>query len=152
MQKLWSCSLHTQPTHSRPDPTLGSAEPWPCPLVGQCKFWDTLDPIPNCFRNQPSPTNDPKQPLVSLGPPPRLQESALPASSQARTPGPGFTLQWAGNSPGVLRTLTPLKTSLTWETIRQVQEMQRFPYRMNPKRNKPRHTVIKMTKIIKREY
>ena len=31
--------------------------------------------------------------------------------------------------------------------VTQVQEAQRVPYRMSPKRNMPRHTVIKMTKI-----
>ena len=30
---------------------------------------------------------------------------ALPASHLALTPGPGFTHQWVGNSPGVLWTL-----------------------------------------------
>jgi len=32
------------------------------------------------------------------------------------------------------------------ETLIQVQERQRVPYRINPKKNTPRHTVIKMTK------
>ena len=37
---------------------------------------------------------------------------------------------------------------LTWERlVIQVQEAQRVPYRINPKRNTPRHIVIKMTKI-----
>ena len=37
------------------------------------------------------------------------------------------------------------------ETVTQVQEVQRIPYRMNPKRNTPRHIVIKMTKIKDKE-
>ena len=31
------------------------------------------------------------------------------------------------------------------EIVNQVQEAQRIPYRMNPKKNTPRHTVLKMT-------
>ena len=37
------------------------------------------------------------------------------------------------------------------ETVTQVQEAQRVPYRINPKRNTPRHIVIKMTKINDKE-
>ena len=38
------------------------------------------------------------------------------------------------------------------ETDVQVQEAQRDPHRINPKRNKPGHNVIKMAKIkIKRD-
>ena len=33
------------------------------------------------------------------------------------------------------------------ETVIQVQEVHSFPYRMNPRRITPRHTVIKLTKI-----
>ena len=33
----------------------------------------------------------------------------------------------------------------------QVQEVQKIPYRVNPKRNTPRHIVIKMTKIEDKE-
>ena len=33
------------------------------------------------------------------------------------------------------------------EIVNQVQEVQRVPYRINPRRNKPRHTLIKLTKI-----
>ena len=36
--------------------------------------------------------------------------------------------------------------NLRKETVTQVQEAQRVPYRMNPKRNTRRHIVIKMTK------
>ena len=36
-------------------------------------------------------------------------------------------------------------------TATQVQEVQRVPYRINPKRNKPRHIVIKMRKIKDKE-
>ena len=32
------------------------------------------------------------------------------------------------------------------EIINQVQEAQRVPYRINPKRNTPRHILIKLTK------
>ena len=41
------------------------------------------------------------------------------------------------------------KTSLTWERkiVNQVQEAQRVPYRINPKRNMPRHILIKLSKI-----
>ena len=37
------------------------------------------------------------------------------------------------------------------ETVTQFQEVQRIPYRTNPKRNTPRHIVIKMTKIKDKE-
>ena len=37
------------------------------------------------------------------------------------------------------------------EIATQVQEAQRVPGRINPKRNKPRHIVIKMTKIKDKE-
>ena len=33
------------------------------------------------------------------------------------------------------------------EIATQVQEVQRGPYRINPRRNTPRHTVIKLAKI-----
>ena len=33
------------------------------------------------------------------------------------------------------------------EIITQVQETQRVPYRMNPRKNTPRHTLIKLKKI-----
>ena len=32
------------------------------------------------------------------------------------------------------------------ETVNQVQEAQRVPYRINPRRNMPRHILIKLTK------
>ena len=32
------------------------------------------------------------------------------------------------------------------ETVNQVRDTQRVPYRMNPKRNNPRHILIKQTK------
>ena len=35
--------------------------------------------------------------------------------------------------------------------INQVQEAQRVPVRINPRRNTPRHTVIKLTKIKDRD-
>ena len=37
------------------------------------------------------------------------------------------------------------------ETVTQVQEAQRVPYRINPRRNMLRHTVIKLTKIKDKE-
>ena len=37
------------------------------------------------------------------------------------------------------------------EIATQVQEAQRVPGRINPRRNMPRHTVIKMTKIKDKE-
>ena len=37
--------------------------------------------------------------------------------------------------------------NLEKETIMQVQEVQRVPYRMNPERNTSRHIVIKAAKI-----
>ena len=37
------------------------------------------------------------------------------------------------------------------EIATQVQEAQRVPYRINPRRNTPRHTVIKLTKIKDKE-
>ena len=33
------------------------------------------------------------------------------------------------------------------ETVNQVQEVERVPCRINPRRNTPRHVVIKLTKI-----
>ena len=33
------------------------------------------------------------------------------------------------------------------EIVNQVQEVQRVPYRINPRRNMPRHILIKLTKI-----
>ena len=42
-----------------------------------------------------------------------------------------------------------MKTSLKWgrKIITQVQETQRLPNRINPRRNTPRHILIKLTKI-----
>ena len=37
------------------------------------------------------------------------------------------------------------------ETFTQVQEVQRFPYRINPRRNMPRYILIKLRKIKDRE-
>ena len=37
------------------------------------------------------------------------------------------------------------------ERVTQVQEAQRLPYRINPRRNTPRHILIKLTKIKLRE-
>ena len=37
------------------------------------------------------------------------------------------------------------------EIVDQVQEAQRFPYRINPSRNIPRHILIKLTKIKHKE-
>ena len=33
------------------------------------------------------------------------------------------------------------------DIVNQVQEVQRVPYRINPRRNMPRHILIKLTKI-----
>ena len=33
------------------------------------------------------------------------------------------------------------------EIVNQVQEAQRVPYRINPRRNMPRHILIKLTKV-----
>ena len=39
------------------------------------------------------------------------------------------------------------------EIVNHVQEAQRVPYRMNPRRNTPRHILIKLTKIkFKKKY
>ena len=38
------------------------------------------------------------------------------------------------------------------EIFNQVQEAQRSPYRINPRRNTPRHILIKLTKIKHKEY
>ena len=38
------------------------------------------------------------------------------------------------------------------ETFIQVQEAQRVPYRINPRRNMPRHILIKLTKIKDKRY
>ena len=37
------------------------------------------------------------------------------------------------------------------ERVNQVQEAQRFPYRINPRRNMPRHILIKLTKTKHKE-
>ena len=37
------------------------------------------------------------------------------------------------------------------EIVNQVQEAQRVPYRINPRRNTPRHTLIKLSKIKNKE-
>ena len=37
------------------------------------------------------------------------------------------------------------------EIVNQVQDAQRVPYRINPRRNMPRHTLIKLTKIKHKE-
>ena len=37
------------------------------------------------------------------------------------------------------------------ETVNQVQEAQRVPYRINPRRNTPRHILIKLTKTKHKE-
>ena len=37
------------------------------------------------------------------------------------------------------------------EIVNQVQEVQRVPYRINPRRNTPWHILIKLTKIKHRE-
>ena len=37
------------------------------------------------------------------------------------------------------------------EIVNQVQETQRVPYRINPRRNTPRHILIKLTKIKHKE-
>ena len=37
------------------------------------------------------------------------------------------------------------------EIVNQVQEAQRVPYRINPRRNTPRHMLIKLTKIKHKE-
>ena len=34
----------------------------------------------------------------------------------------------------------------------QIQEAQRVPYRINPKRNTPRHILVKLTKTKNKEY
>ena len=38
------------------------------------------------------------------------------------------------------------------EIVNQIQEAQRIPYRINPRRNKPRHILIKLTKTEHKEY
>ena len=37
------------------------------------------------------------------------------------------------------------------EIVNQVQEMQRVPYRINPRRNMPRHILIKLNKTKHKE-
>ena len=37
------------------------------------------------------------------------------------------------------------------EIVNQVQEVQRVPYRINPRRNMPRHILIKLTKTKHKE-
>ena len=43
-------------------------------------------------------------------------------------------------------------SSMEKEIVNQVQEAQRVPYRINPRRNKPRHILIKRTKTKHKEY
>ena len=43
-------------------------------------------------------------------------------------------------------------TNMEKETINQVQEAQRVPYQINPRRNMPRHILIKLTKTKHKEY
>ena len=43
-------------------------------------------------------------------------------------------------------------TNMEKEIVDQVQETQKVPYRINPRRNMPRHILIKLTKIKHREY
>ena len=38
------------------------------------------------------------------------------------------------------------------EILNQVQESQRVPYRINPRKNTPRHRLIKLTKIKHKDY
>ena len=38
------------------------------------------------------------------------------------------------------------------EIVNQVQEMKRVPYSINPRRNTPRHILIKLTKTKHKEY
>ena len=42
--------------------------------------------------------------------------------------------------------------SMGEEIVNQVQEVQRVPYRINPRRNKPRHILIKLRLNAKKEY
>ena len=42
-------------------------------------------------------------------------------------------------------------TNMEKEIVNQVQEVQRVPGRINPRRNMPRHIVIKLTKIKDKE-
>ena len=37
------------------------------------------------------------------------------------------------------------------EIVNQIQEVQRVPYRINPRRNRPRHMLIKLTKTKHKE-
>ena len=37
------------------------------------------------------------------------------------------------------------------EIVNKIQQVQRVPYRINPRRNTPRHILIKLTKIKHRE-
>ena len=42
-------------------------------------------------------------------------------------------------------------TNMEKEIVNQVQEVQRVPYRMNPRRNMPRHKLIQLAKIKHKE-
>ena len=43
--------------------------------------------------------------------------------------------------------------SMGKEIVNQVQEIQRVPYRINPRRNTPRHILIKLTRLnTRKEY
>ena len=83
----------TLSSHSRPDPTLGPARPWSCPVAGQHKLRDSMDLTANC-QELPCPTRDLTPALGSLGSTARLQDLALPDSSPELILEPGFTHQW----------------------------------------------------------
>ena len=42
-------------------------------------------------------------------------------------------------------------TNMEKEVVNQIQEMQRVPYRINPRRNTSRHILIKLTKTKHKE-
>ena len=48
--------------------------------------------------------------------------------------------------------IVEISPNMEKEIVNQVQESQRIPYRINPRRNTPRHILIKLTNIKHKEY
>ena len=105
-RKLWSHSLWTKSTDSKPDSTLGPAGPGPVHYQVNTSFKIPWTPYPT-VPGTSLPTSDLKWALGYLGPAPRFQDPDLSTSSPALTPRPHFTCQWVGSSSRVFGTLTP---------------------------------------------
>ena len=56
-----------------------------------------------------------------------------------------------GNEKIVEETIVEIFPNMEKEIVNQVQEAQRVPYRIDPRRNTPRHILIKLTKTKHKE-